>query len=90
MWDGAASAGGGAPGYDRGEGRRRWRHLDLGVVRSFIEAEAPRVRCPEHGVVVAWVPWARHKEVTLPLAPSATRRPTTADWTLPSRIVPGW
>jgi transposase len=49
-----------SPGYDRGEGRRRSRHLDLGVVRSFIEAEAPRVRCPEHGVVVAWVPWARH------------------------------
>ena len=49
-----------SPGYDRGEGRRRWRHLDLGVVRSFIEAEAPRVRCQEHGVVVAWVPWARH------------------------------
>jgi transposase len=49
-----------SPRYDRGEGRRRWRHLDLGVVRSFIEAEAPRVRCPEHGVVVAWVPWARH------------------------------
>jgi transposase len=48
------------PGYDRGEGRRRWRHLDLGTVQSFIEAEAPRVRCPEHGVVVAWVPWARH------------------------------
>ena len=48
------------PGYDRGEGRRRWRHLDLGTVRSFIEADAPRVRCQEHGVVVAWVPWARH------------------------------
>jgi transposase len=48
------------PREDRGEGRRRWRHLDLGVVRSFIEADAPRVRCPVHGVVVAWVPWARH------------------------------
>ena len=48
------------PREDRGEGRRRWRHLDLGVVRSVIEAAAPRVRCPEHGVVVAWVPWARH------------------------------
>lgn len=47
-------------GYDRGEGRRRWRHLDLGTVRSFIEAEAPRVRCRDHGVVVGWVPWARH------------------------------
>lgn len=49
-----------SPGYDRGEGCRRWRHLDLGTVQSFIAADAPRVRCPEHGVVVAWVPWARH------------------------------
>jgi transposase len=49
-----------SPGYDRGEGRRRWRHLDLGTVQSFIEAAAPRVRCRDHGVVVAWVPWARH------------------------------
>ena len=48
------------PGYDQGEGRRRWRHLDLGPVRSGIEAGAPRVRGPAHGVAVAWVPWARH------------------------------
>lgn len=48
------------PGYDRGEGRRRWRALDLGTFRAFVEADAPRVSCPEHGVVVAWVPWARH------------------------------
>jgi transposase len=47
-------------GYDGGEGRRRWRTLDLGPARAFIEAEAPRVRCPEHGVVVARVPWAEH------------------------------
>jgi len=47
-------------GYDRGEGRRRWRTLDLGAVRAVLEADAPRVRCPEHGVVVAAVPWARH------------------------------
>lgn len=46
--------------YDNGEGRRRWRALDLGVVRAFIEADAPRVSCPEHGVTVAAVPWARH------------------------------
>ena len=26
----------------------------------FLEAGAPRVRCREHGVVVAAVPWARH------------------------------
>jgi len=48
------------PGYDRGEGPRRWRTLDLGEMMCFLEAESPRVRCPEHGVVVAAVPWARH------------------------------
>jgi transposase len=47
-------------GFDQGEGRRRWRALDLGVIRAYLEAEAPRVCCPEHGVVVAAVPWARH------------------------------
>ena len=49
-----------SPGFDQGEGRRRWRALDLGVVRAFLEADAPRVACREHGVVVAQVPWARH------------------------------
>ncbi len=48
------------PGYDAGAGRRRWRALDLGTIRAVIEAEAPRVVCREHGVVVASVPWARH------------------------------
>ncbi|NEN80699.1 ISL3 family transposase [Nocardioides zeae] len=46
--------------YDRGEGRRRWRALDFGEVMVFLEADAPRVRCREDGVVVAKVPWARH------------------------------
>jgi len=46
--------------YDPGEGRRRWRALDLGSTLCFMEAEAPRVRCRRHGVVVAAVPWARH------------------------------
>lgn len=48
------------PGYDGGGGRRRWRGLDLGAVRVVLEADAPRVSCLEHGVVVASVPWARH------------------------------
>jgi transposase len=48
------------PGYDQGEGRRRWRALDLGTIRAELEADAPRVSCGEHGVVVAEVPWARH------------------------------
>lgn len=45
--------------YDAGGGRRAWRGLDLGTVQTLIEAEAPRVRCPEHGVVVQDVPWAK-------------------------------
>jgi transposase len=49
-----------APGYDRGEGRRRWRALDLGTLPVFIEAESARVNCAEHGPTVVAVPWARH------------------------------
>jgi transposase len=49
-----------SPRYDRGEGRRRWRAMDLGTVRLYVEGAARRVRCREHGVVVAAVPWARH------------------------------
>ncbi len=48
------------PRYDLGEGRRRWRALDLGTTKVFVEANAPRVRCRAHGVTVAAVPWARH------------------------------
>jgi transposase len=49
-----------APWYDRGEGRRRWRGLDWGTVQVVLEADAPRVNCPEHGPTVVAVPWARH------------------------------
>ncbi|CAN5408874.1 hypothetical protein BH09ACT12_BH09ACT12_21550 [soil metagenome] len=48
------------PGYDAGPGRRRWRSLDLGTTVAMLEADAPRVKCRSHGVVVAHVPWARH------------------------------
>jgi transposase len=48
------------PGYDLGGGRRRWRTLDVGTMLAYLEADAPRVRCDRHGVVVAAVPWARH------------------------------
>jgi transposase len=50
-----------SPGFDLGEGRRRWRALDLGSVLAFVEADAPRVTCRRHGVVVCAVPWARHQ-----------------------------
>src|SRR3954470_10289334 len=26
------------PGYDQGDGRRRWRALDLGTIKAFVEA----------------------------------------------------
>lgn len=49
-----------APRYDNGEGPRRWRGLDAGTTRVYLQAKAPRVSCPVHGVIVAAVPWARH------------------------------
>ena len=49
------------PLYDQGEGRRRWRGLDVGYTRFLVEAAAPRITCREHGVVAARVPWARHR-----------------------------
>jgi transposase len=46
--------------YDQGGGRRSWRSLDLGSTFCWLIADAPRVSCRRHGVVVAAVPWARH------------------------------
>ncbi len=34
-----------SPKFDNGEGRRRWRSLDLGTTACFLEADAPRVTC---------------------------------------------
>lgn len=48
------------PGYDSKNKLRRWRSLDLGSTRVYLESFAPRVRCSEHGVIVADVPWAQH------------------------------
>ncbi len=48
------------PGHDLGEGRRRWRALDLGTCPSYLEAAAPRVPCSAHGVAVTVVPGACH------------------------------
>ena len=46
--------------FDNGGGERRWRHVDVCFATCELVAEAPRVSCPEHGVTVAAVPWARH------------------------------
>jgi len=38
---------------------KRWRHLDLGANRCVIEAGLGRLRCPDCGVHLEAVPWAR-------------------------------
>jgi transposase len=38
---------------------KRWRHLDFFQYRCELEARVPRVDCPEHGVRLIEVPWAR-------------------------------
>jgi len=44
--------------YDRSV--RRWRHLDLGAVKLFLEAEIRRIHCRRCGrVLTEEVPWAR-------------------------------
>jgi transposase len=48
------------PYYDEGQGVRDWRALDLGVIKVYLRGKAPRVKCMEHGIKVASVPWARH------------------------------
>src|SRR5712691_4329582 len=49
----------GRAGYDRREARR-WRHLDLGSSRCFLECELRRFRCPGcERVVTEAVAWAR-------------------------------
>ena len=36
----------------------RWRHLDTMQYHTILEAEVPRVKCDEHGVLLVDVPWA--------------------------------
>jgi transposase len=45
--------------YDTREEPSSWRHLDLGVWRVEIQARLRRLVCPDHGVVVEGVPFAR-------------------------------
>jgi len=44
-------------GYQRNRAKR-WRSLDLGTHRFYLECEAPRCKCPEHGVKAVKIPWA--------------------------------
>jgi len=38
---------------------KRWRHLDLGANRCVVECRLRRLRCPDCGVHLEAVPWAR-------------------------------
>ena len=38
---------------------KTWRHLNFFQHHCYIHASVPRVRCPEHGVKLVDVPWAR-------------------------------
>lgn len=47
---------------------RQWRHLDSCNHKTIIEADIPRVNCPEHGVHQVNVPWAeKNSRFTLEL-----------------------
>src|SRR5664279_5293429 len=56
---GAVSAVGGARAMTRGWGYGGGGRWTPGTIRTFLQSAAPRVRCTEHGVLVADVPWAR-------------------------------
>lgn len=45
------------PAHDFQE--KTWRHLNFFQHHCYIHASVPRVKCPEHGVKLAEVPWAR-------------------------------
>lgn len=38
---------------------RQWRHLDTMQYKTYLEADVPRVKCPEHGVRNESLPWAQ-------------------------------
>ena len=46
--------------YDHITEKRRWRFLDIGIYKTYIECDVARVNCKEHGVHAEKVPWARH------------------------------
>ena len=47
------------PGYDHSHQPVRWVHLSIGAIRLILEYAPRRVACPDCGVRVELVPWAR-------------------------------
>jgi len=76
-----------------------WRHLDLGVWRLEVHARLRRLRCPEHGVHVEGVPFARDGArltrdfdnlvawLATKTDKSATCRLTRIDWATIGRVI---
>jgi transposase len=65
-----------------------WRHLDLGVWRLEIRATLRQLRCPEHGVHVEGVPFARHRaRLTRDLDDLVAWLTTKADKTTITRLL---
>lgn len=48
------------PQYDTVTTNRRWRHLDFGSLHTEVVCDTHRIECPEHGIHVQRIPWARH------------------------------
>lgn len=46
--------------YDTRPVASRWRHLDFGACKVVLSANLRRLRCPRHGVVTEWAPFARY------------------------------
>lgn len=46
--------------YDRPASARRWRQINLGVYRVWLQMQMSRLECPKHGVITESVPWAEH------------------------------
>ena len=76
----------------------RWRHLDLGAQRCYLIAALRRVKCPDCGVRLEAVPWARSarftrdfEDVVAFLAQQMAKAPIAAlmriDWETVGRIV---
>ena len=84
------------PGYDQPAAPRRWRHLDMGGWRCFLELPAKRVQCPRHDVKTELVPWARPEakmtrafdDTVAPTRHATRRRPrlVTAPTTRPAGV----
>lgn len=48
----------GCKAYDTSD--KTWRHLNFFQHEAYLHVRTPRVQCPQHGIKLVEVPWARH------------------------------